>query len=36
MGGHYIKCWSKTQSLVVVSSAEPEVNDILKATKEGL
>ena len=35
-GSHYIKSWSKTQSLVALSSAESELYAIVKASSEAL
>ena len=36
IGGHYIRSWSKTQSLVALSSAESELYAIVKASAEAL
>ena len=36
MGGHVLKCWSKTQSTVALSSAEAELTGICQAAGEGL
>ena len=36
MGSHVIKCWSKTQSTVALSSAEAELTGICQAAGEGL
>ena len=36
MGSHVIKSWSKTQSLIALSSAESEFYAILKASAETL
>ena len=36
MGGHILKCWSKTQSTVALSSAEAELTGICQSAGEGL
>ena len=36
MGTHMVKCWSKTQSVVALSSAEAELTGICHAAGEGL
>ena len=33
-GGHYIKSWSKTQSVIAVSSAESELYALVKTVAE--
>ena len=35
-GRHYVKSWSKTQSLVALSSAESELYALVKASSEAL
>ena len=36
MGTHILKCWSKTQSVVALSSAEAELTGLCQAAGEGL
>ena len=35
-GSHFVKSWSKTQSLVALSSAESELYALVKASAESL
>ena len=36
LGSHIVKCWSKTQSVVALSSAEAELTGLCQAAGEGL